>query len=373
MKKILLFLVLTIIILSGCILTPEKKGSLIIEDKEDSETSAPEKQTAETSEYKCDTTPKKREFDVNAYYTGPLIDAHLHMPVLIALPEQFAEKLPFDELPVLEKDVSSDEIVCLLDKEKITKAIGFYPFLEPLILPSVYVVKRVEEKHPGRIAAFLQPAPLFSPLINPEKLDETLSKNNGVFIGYGELATYFPVFEGTSPNDQDFLETYKVAAKHNLVLMIHPTPENINALEKAIKQNPDVTFLLHGAEYRNRETSQKELKDIIIGVVERNKNVLYTIDTQLTNIYAPSSAEEFKNRFKKDFYETLNEAVSVWKPAIEANPDKFVWGTDRLEKWHFEEEVGGLVEEMGRAFIGQLDPEVQERFAHKNAERIIGK
>lgn len=363
MRKASLLFVLAIIALSGCT-QAEKKGSFIIEGEQAGK-------DAETSSFECDTTPKEREFDVNAYYAGPLIDAHLHMPVLIALPQQFRQMLPYEEVPVLEKDITSDEIVCLLEKAKIKKAIGFYAVIESLAKPAVHVVKRVEANHPGKIAAFLLPSPLFSPIFKPEKLDEILSSNNGVFKGYGELATYFPVFEGRLPNDADFLETYKVAAKHNQIVMLHPTPENLDELEQAIKANPEVKFLLHGGEYRDRKTTQEELKNIVIGAVERNENVFYSIDTQLTEIYGPGK-EEFKERFRESFYEKLDETLRVWKPVIEANPDKFVWGTDRLETWHFDEEVGGLVEEIGRAFIGQLDKEVQEKFAYKNAERLLG-
>ena len=48
-----------------------------------------------------------------------------------------------------------------------------------------------------------------------------------------------------------------------------------------------------------------------------------------------------------------------------------MWGTDRLEGWHFDKEVGGLVEEFSRAFIGELDSSVQEKFAYKNAQRML--
>ena len=47
-------------------------------------------------------------------------------------------------------------------------------------------------------------------------------------------------------------------------------------------------------------------------------------------------------------------------------------GTDRAFAWHFDPEVGALIEESARIFIGQLDPAVQEKFAYKNAERLLG-
>ena len=71
------------------------------------------------------------------------------------------------------------------------------------------------------------------------------------------------------------------------------------------------------------------------------------------------------------FNEVLHAALSEWKLRIEAHPSRFMWGTDRWYDWHFDAEVGGLLEEFGRAFIGRLSPAVQENFAHKNAEALL--
>lgn len=67
----------------------------------------------------------------------------------------------------------------------------------------------------------------------------------------------------------------------------------------------------------------------------------------------------------------MRQAVAHWKPLIEKYPDRFTWGTDRWFAWHFDPEVGGLIEELSRSFIGKLDPAVQENFAYKNAERML--
>jgi len=48
-----------------------------------------------------------------------------------------------------------------------------------------------------------------------------------------------------------------------------------------------------------------------------------------------------------------------------------MWGTDRWYRWQFDYEVGGILEEFGRSFIGELEPQVQEKFAYKNAEKIL--
>ena len=73
-----------------------------------------------------------------------------------------------------------------------------------------------------------------------------------------------------------------------------------------------------------------------------------------------------------DFEPLLAKDLSTWKDLIEAHPDQFVWGTDRGDAvWTFDREVGQRLVAYARAFIGRLDPDVQERFAYKNAERLV--
>ena len=37
----------------------------------------------------CDFDPEQREFDIEPYYTGPLLDAHFHMPAAFAPPVSY--------------------------------------------------------------------------------------------------------------------------------------------------------------------------------------------------------------------------------------------------------------------------------------------
>jgi len=354
MKLVILF-IFALFLLIGCVQLPEKGSSFSNEEVGVTE----EKKV----EFVCDPTPKERMFETEKYYEGSLIDAHLHMPVLLVLPDQVRKILPWDNVPVLGKDVTSEQIVCVFEQNKIKKAIGFYSLLKALVKPSVSEIKNVEEKHPGKIEAFLLPAPLSAPTFSPETLDEIYTTHPGVFRGYGELATYFEVFFGTSPDDELFMGIYDVAGKHNKIVMVHPTKINIDEMENAIKQNEDVIFLLHGGEG----------EDQISGVLSRNKNVYYSVDASITEIFDFDSSKEYSVWLEKNFDDNLKKQLEIWKPIIEENPDQMMWGTDRLMDWHFDEEGSALIVEFGRAFIGQLDPAVQEKFAYKNAERMLEK
>ena len=256
-----------------------------------------------------------------------------------------------------------DEIVCLLDSEHITQAIGFYVTMEFTLSQTVLVARETEDRHPQRIIPFLMPAPFPLPTFDPDTLDNILNSNKGLFQGYGELAFYIQPFKGTSPDDSLFLQIYDVADSHDIVMMIHPDEDEEDNIERALAHNRDVSFLLHGGDL---------IDDWITGVLDRHPNVYYSLDANLFPIlYNVDSKEEFVTEFKENFNSTLQEAVNRWKDKIETRPDRFVWGTDRGYPWHFDPEVGALLVEFSRAFIGSLDPEVQEKIAYKNAERLL--
>ena len=68
----------------------------------------------------------------------------------------------------------------------------------------------------------------------------------------------------------------------------------------------------------------------------------------------------------------LDEADEMYRPMIETHPDRFMRGTDRGDiVWGYDEEVGQILAEFGRAFIGRFDPAIQSDLGYKNAERLI--
>ena len=84
--------------------------------------------------------------------------------------------------------------------------------------------------------------------------------------------------------------------------------------------------------------------------------------------------EEFIANLHSDrmYYRILASALGFWKPIIEAHPTRMAWGTDPFYWWHFEPEVTHGLIQLGRDFIADLDPEVQERFAYRNAIEMLG-
>ena len=84
-----------------------------------------------SEEYICDIAKTPREFNKEPYYTGPLIDTHVHMPVASKIISDVAIRAGFEDMPA-SADISIDYINCLFDSEGITKTFGFF------IVPNIF-------------------------------------------------------------------------------------------------------------------------------------------------------------------------------------------------------------------------------------------
>lgn len=318
----------------------------------------------------CDKTPIPRKFNTNPYYTGLLVDSHIHMPSAFQVPPAIAQQADWDA-PVLDKDVYKSELICLLDKEHTNSAFGFYLVTNMLSGTFVNAARQMEQKYPGRIAPFLTPSHLTDLDLTSDEIEEILVSNPGLFKGLGEIAFYKASYKGMSPEDPAFLKIYDLANKHNLIVMIHADEGQQQVIQRILQKYPNVIFLFHG---------NVEMGPYAAEVVAKYPNAYFTIDGDLwdlpkdhqsVNLYGAATKEEFISDFKRDYKRVQSAAIARWKNAIEKYPDKFLWGTDRGKDWHFDPEVGALLEESARSFIGQLNPAVQEKFAYKNAERLI--
>ena len=289
------------------------------------------------------------------------------MPVASKMVSSMAIQSGFEDTPY-EGDISVNYITCVFDSEGISKAFEFYIMPNVVLSSSVRSAKSAKEKYPEKIVPFFMPPPISS--LHPSAVDvaDTIRSNKGLFNGIGELAIYhYP--SNIQPDGPYFLELYRIANEQYLIVMMHPGTNHKAAVEKVVNENPKVNFLIHG----------DQDKAWILELMSKFPNVYYSLDVDMTSIYGFEPKHEFKKPtkeewlayFRQNFDSIVNKAVGKWKTAIETNPDRFMWGTDRWYSWHFEYETGGLLAEFGRSFIGQLDPAVQEKFAYKNVERLL--
>ena len=304
------------------------------------------------------------KYSSGPHYTGPLFDAHFHMPSSKGLAEMMSQKHGGESTsdPVLGKDVTLEEILCFFNKEEVRGAIGFYA-LDPTSLgDTLEVARNIKEESLGSIALFLMPITL-----DAEKLDSLHQSNAGLFKGYGELGFYDVWLKPLTPSDPKLFNIYGVAEKYGLIVMMHPDAGQKSNIETALQNNPGVNFLLHGFEAEN----------YITDLMDRYPNVYFSIDSAvlypMMGLFMSGPKEVFISRFEQEFDSILSQDISKWKGKIERYPNRFMWGTDRGVKWHYDEEISILFEEFARAFIARLDPAVQENYAYQNAEKLLGR
>ncbi|MEK6827880.1 MAG: TatD family hydrolase, partial [Nanoarchaeota archaeon] len=276
-------------------------------------------------EVACDNAPTKRQFASSQYYTGPLIDSHLHMPFTFDVPKALYAQADYDGA-VLEKDVAAGSIMCVFDKTGVQSAIGFYVIPSLLKGQAVVQIKQIEEKFSGRITPFIMPAHVSALNVQPADVESVLKANPGLFKGIGEIAMYKPAYKGTSPDDISFRAFYDIAASHGLTVMIHLDNGQREAIEKILQDYPGVNFLFHG----------HEMRSYVAEIVAKYPNAYYSIDGDLNdipdehesaNLYGDKTKEEFVVKFKRDYETILATAITNWKGPIEKNPTKFLWGT----------------------------------------------
>ncbi|MBI1970381.1 amidohydrolase family protein [Candidatus Woesearchaeota archaeon] len=319
----------------------------------------------------CDTTPNKPRFSHDKYYTGPLIDTHLHMPVSSVIVSDIAIRSGFEDMPHAGKIPASD-IICLMKKEGITKAFSFFIIPNAGMDQSLGYVEQVTSQYPGFVPFFMPPLPIESLNPTPEEVDNALAKKPGFYQGYGEARFDFANGKNALPEDQYLLDMYRLSDKHNLIVQIHPEKGQIAAIERLLQKYPNVIFLVHLV---------LDERDDIDRLMSEYDNIYYSLDAELTSLFGyhtiqnnqGPAKEEFIAFTEKNMNTMIDEDLGRWEAIIKKHPDRFTWGTDRWFTWHFDPEVGAIIEELSRAFIGQLDPAIQEKIAYQNAEEMLKK
>lgn len=149
--------------------------------------------------------------------------------------------------------------------------------------------------------------------------------------------------------------------------MVHMHLEDgqIDNLARALAAHPNVTFIVHG----------DQTQDGIGSLMDTFPHIYYTVDALYGDQYLLHPREDPASfLIKTNNYSPLLEIdLGDWKESIEAHPERFMWGTDRggIVIWAWDQDVSLRLTDYARAFIEQLDPDVQELVAYKKAERLI--
>ena len=305
-------------------------------------------------------------------YNGPLFDAHLH---LTGQDVEGITGIENDRL-FIHPD-NADEFFAMMDTQGVIGMIGFLPinhdyfvvvpeWTDPFLKQTMELVKR------HCIIPFIFPDSLLCitsrEFFKIGLIDDYIKEYPIKGIGEIHVDGENPLYADIRLNDDVMFELYDYAAANNLVVMIHPRVTDLEDLRDALQHNRKTLFLLHSGE---------GVENIIPILLQEHDNLYYSIDTDLLYPYGIANdgmtKEKFLNNLQSDgmYYRLLASALRYWKPLIEAYPDRITWGTDALYTWHFDHDVYSEVTWFARDFIGGLSPEIQERFAFKNAERLL--
>jgi len=320
-----------------------------------------------------------------SYYQGPLTDTHLHIPAIPDWPPE-GDDLPKDQAPegrfggpqaLLGWNVKVSDIACTIKLEGTRKDFAFFPVYEEMPEQLLEIWNRTMSEYPEQFTPFIMSSgnddePDGFPTVNAEALREMLSPYPGLFKGYGEIGLYARENGGSPelpPDAPRLIEIYPIARQNNLVVYFHLGEGHKDNFEKILGQNPDINFIWHGD-----QLSANEVEDIL----SKHPNAYYGVDAfwghdqDLFHLFVGESKAAYLEKMEADFNIVLRYALDDWKSVIKRHPDQFIWGIDRGDAvWNYDLDVGQMQVKLARAFIGQLDPAVQEKFAYKNAERLL--
>ena len=316
-------------------------------------------------------------------YVGELIDTHIH---IAPIPDGPFDSNSDGERPIMGVNVSIEDYVCMMEGENTKMVFAFFPVWDPIIDESLMIVKNTIENYPDRFVPFIMPPDHDDrvdgfPTVDAATLQSMLAIYPKMFKGYGEIGLYERGDHGgpkgslaLPPDSERLREIYPIVRENNLLVYVHLGEGQKESFEKALSENPDINFIWHGDQLIPYEEAGQNLKHIE-DILYNHPNAYYGVDELYgdTWLLRPEiTKEEFFVHFKN--YESLLKTdLATWKGFIERHPNQVLWGTDRgwSAPWSLDEDVGATLTRYARAFIGRLDPYVQEKFAHKNAERLL--
>ncbi len=320
-----------------------------------------------------------------SYYQGPLIDSHLHIPQLPDdsygeqdstgyVAPRGAESEKYDTIsqeqrPLLGRTMNIDRIACTLQNEGSIKAFSFFPTFPEIVSPAIEVAYKAVQEYPDLSVPFIQASANGSATLEGKLLDAMLDVRPGLFKGFGEVGDSPTESINPKPDGVVYTGDFEVVQNRGkLLVYFHTGTDHQDNMEIALQRFPDVNFLIHG----------DFVRPYVKGMMDRNPNVYFTfndifaISGDVGETFRFGEKAAFLSGMRSEWDRLLDEADDLYRPMIEAHPDRFMWGTDRGDiVWGYDEEVGQILAEFGRAFIGRFDPFIQADLAYKNAERLI--
>jgi predicted TIM-barrel fold metal-dependent hydrolase len=260
-----------------------------------------------------------------ADYTGPLIDAHSHVPNATAIDAYVAAMKRHNVVKVVLLGVGG---VQKDDAAWIAAAVKKYP-------DRVVAGQTVPDPTASQAAA---------------RLEEELGRTGARAVGEIHVRQVSRKID-RNPADPGFLKLLEVAGRRKAPVVIHQELDSkaSAALEAALKAVPWATIVLaHGG---------SATPAALDGLLARHPNLV----VDLSGMHfqrTPALATE------------TGPLDPAWKAVIEKHPERFVMGIDVWAARLFEPAMLDKLMTWTRRILGQLTPETAERVGHRNAARL---
>jgi predicted TIM-barrel fold metal-dependent hydrolase len=261
-----------------------------------------------------------------AEYTGPIIDAHSHVPTATAI----------------------DAYVAAMQRHNVVKVIllGVGGAQKD---DAAWIAAAVR-KHPGRVVAG-QPVPEPTSPQAAARLDAELAKSRARAVGEVHIRQVSRTID-RSPADPAFVKVLEVAARHKAPVIIHQELDDkaTAGLEAALKAVPGATIVLAHA--------GSATPAVLDGLLARHANLV----VDLSGMHfqrTPALATE------------KGPLDPAWKALIDKRPDRFVIGIDVWAARLFEPAMLDRLMTWMRRILGELSPEAAPRVAHRNAATLF--
>jgi predicted TIM-barrel fold metal-dependent hydrolase len=261
-----------------------------------------------------------------AEYTGPIIDAHSHLPNATAIDAYAAAMKRHNVVKVVLLGVGG---VQKDDARWIAAAAGKYPALV--------------------VAGQPVPEPL-SPQA-ATRLEADLAKGRARAAGEVHLRQPSRKID-RSPADPEFVKLLEVAGRHKVPVVVHQELDAAatTALEAALKAVPAATIVLAHA--------GSAMPAALDGLLARHRNLM----VDLSGMHfqrTPALATE------------KGPLDPGWKALIDKRSDRFMVGIDVWAARLYEPAMLDRLMSWTRRILGELSPEAAARVAHANAAALL--
>ncbi len=261
-----------------------------------------------------------------ADYTGPIIDAHSHLPRADAI----------------------DVLVDAMKRHNIVKVVLLG--VGGVQKEDLAWIQAAARKHPTRVIAGL---PLPDPASEraADELEAALGRTGARVIGEVHIRQVSRKIE-RDPGDGPFSRVLDVAGKRGVPVVIHDELDDkaSTALAAALTANPKATVILAHA-----------------GTLTPTK--LERLLTKHANLLVDLSGMHFQR--KPALASETGPLDREWKTLIEKMPERFLIGIDVWAPRLYEAPMLDRLMKWTRRVLGELAPAVAERVAYKNAAALF--